>query len=390
MMAKLIKVLLLVAVIGGGAFFVIQRNASQQESESAGVSVNAESVTVRDITPLTLSSGTIIYGDVRRLRSDITAQAVTVGVEEGDLVAKDELVIELDTEGYETEFDGAQIAVALQRLAVERARLNISQTQDQLERQRDLVSRNVVGRDTVETIERQLAFAQLDLRTAEQSLKQSETQLQAIEDQLDKAQIRAPIAGIVSALDIKEGEMAVGSSGPAIISIADPGDVQAEVQVNEAKIGNVAVGQDVDVYAVAYPDTPMRGVVEHIATTARPASGRNGLTFTVKIRIVDNAGLTIKPGMSCRAEIKGNTRSGVVSVPSMAVQIDEGQPIVWVLNDSSVERREVELGEPDLNYQEVVSGLAAGEQVVTGPVSKFLLLEDGDPVAATLTDESEE
>lgn len=386
-MAKFFKVILLLAVIGGAVFFVYQRNQTSSQDVAAGISVTVEEVTVRDITPLTLSSGTIIYGDVRRLRPDITAQAEFVAVEEGDLVSQDQLLVELDTDDYETEYEGAEVAVSLQRLAVERARLNISQTQDQLERQRELVSRNVVGRDTVDSIERQLAFARLDLRTAEQQLKQSETQLRAIQDKLDRAEIRAPIAGIVSALDIKEGEMAVGSTGPAIISIADPGDVQAEVQVNEAKIGNVEVGQEVDVYAVAYPETPMRGIVEHIATSARSSAGRSSLTFTVKIRIEDDAGLTIKPGMSCRAEIKGNTRAGVVSVPSMAVQINEGQTIVWVVNDGVVERREVSLGEPDLNYQEVVSGLAAGERVVTGPVSKFLLLADGEPVAVQATEE---
>ncbi|WP_119395203.1 efflux RND transporter periplasmic adaptor subunit [Salinibius halmophilus] len=386
-MAKLFKTLLLLAVIAGAVFFVYQRNQNASAEAAAGISVTVEEVSVRDITPLTLSSGTIIYGDVRRLRPDITAQAERVAVEEGDLVARDQLLIELDTEDYETEYEGAEVAVSLQRLAVERARLNISQTEEQLARQRELVSRNVVGRDTVDSIERQLAFARLDLRTAEQQLKQSETQLQAIQDKLDRAEIRAPIAGIVSALDIKEGEMAVGSTGPAVISVADPGDVQAEVQVNEAKIGNVAVGQAVDVYAVAYPDTPMRGTVEHIATSARPAAGRNGLTFTVKIRIDDDSGLPIKPGMSCRAEIKGDTREDVISVPSMAIQIDEGQPIVWVVENDQVERREVELGEPDLNYQEVLSGLTAGETVVTGPVSKFLLLADGEPVAVQATEE---
>ena len=76
-----------------------------------------------------------------------------------------------------------------------------------------------------------------------------------------------------------------------------------EVNVDEADIANIAIGQRTQVYAIAYPDQAIEGVIDSIAVSAKVAEGAQGLSFAVKIRLEKTADIVLRPGMSCRVEI---------------------------------------------------------------------------------------
>src|SRR5690606_22057707 len=96
--------------------------------------------------------------------------------------------------------------------------------------------------------------------------------------------------------------------------IANPGSIHAEVNVDEADIANVAVGQEAEIVAIAYPDQPMHGVVRSIAVSAKQPTGSQSLSFSVKIGFTDIGKVVPRPGMSARAEIFTNDGTPVLAL----------------------------------------------------------------------------
>ena len=172
----------------------------------------------------------------------------------------------------------------------------------------------------------------------------------------------------MTTLDIKVGETAISSStnipGSSLMTIANPASIHTEVNVDEADIANVEMGQMARVFAIAYPDQPVEGVVESIAVSAKVAEGQQGQSFAIKIRLLDPEKITLRPGMTCRAEIFTATKGGVLAAPIQAILVDEDLTTDDVAPRRVREPRRpggkvaVEVGLSDDTYQEIVSGLA--------------------------------
>ena len=205
------------------------------------------------------------------------------------------------------------------------------------------------------------------------------------------------MTGVITSLDIEVGETAISSStnvpGSSLMTIANPESIQTEVNVDEADIGNVEIGQEVEIVAIAYQDTPMTGVVESIAMSAKRAEGSQSLSFVVKIRFTDTKGVNLRPGMSCRAEIFTHQDSDIPAIPIEAIRIDEDLSenrtdyYVYVNENGTARKRIITVGIADDEYQEVKSGIEQGEEVITGPDRILRTLDDGD--AITIITESD-
>jgi HlyD family secretion protein len=201
----------------------------------------------------------------------------------------------------------------------------------------------------------------------------------------------------VTTLDIKVGETAISSStnipGSSLMTIANPASIHTEVNVDEADIANVTIGQKARVYAIAYPDRPVDGVVDSIAVSAKVAEGQQGQSFAIKIRLLDPEKITLRPGMTCRAEIFTATKGNALAVPIQAILVeedlaaDETRREVFVVRGDRATKIPVEVGLSDDTYQEIVSGVSSGDQVITGPDRVLRALEDGDRVTVSAGDD---
>jgi len=184
--------------------------------------------------------------------------------------------------------------------------------------------------------------------------------------------------------------------------IADPSETLSEVQVDEADIAQVRVGQAADIFAAAYPDTPLSGTVQSIASVARQTQGQASLSFLVKILLDEQDKLLIRPGMSVRADIYTQSSEEALSVPVQAVLYEE-EPggegdgkdkqettYVFVIEDGKAVRKDVKTGISSDSDQEIRSGLAEGEKVISGPFRVLRKLADGDPVEEMEPDKKKE
>jgi HlyD family secretion protein len=362
----------------------------------AVVEVQAEKLAPRSIQSSVLASGKLVHEEEVKLTTEEIGRVTAIYVEEGADVKKGQLVLQIDDQRHRAAVDQSQATVRMQEIAIQRQQLQVENLRTQWERMRALNERKLINEDSFVTATNNLEIAEVDIRSGREQLEQARAQLEQQQDRLAKTSVYSPIDGRVTTLDIKVGETAISSStnipGSSLMTIANPASIHTEVNVDEADIANVVVGQKARVYAIAYPDQPVDGVVDSIAVSAKVAEGQQGQSFAIKIRLLDPEKITLRPGMTCRAEIFTATKPDAVAVPIQAILVeedlteDETRRDVFVVRGDRADKIPVEVGLSDDTYQEIVSGLSPGDQVITGPDRILRALEDGDRVVVVNDD----
>jgi len=356
----------------------------------ASVEVQVERLEPRVIQSSVLASGKLVHEEQVKLTTEEIGRVTAIYVDEGQRVTKGELVLQIDDQRLKAAVEQQQASVRMQEIAIQREQLNVANLRTQWERQRGLHERQLINEDSFTTSTNNLEIAEVDLMSSREQLEQARALLDQQEDRLSKTRVFAPIDGTVTTLDIKVGETAIASStnipGSSLMTIANPASIHTEVHVDEADIANVEIGQKARVFAIAYPDQPVEGVVESIAVSAKVAEGQQGQSFAIKIRLLEPEKITLRPGMTCRAEIFTATKGDVLAAPIQAILVEEDLTTdavsrdVFVNRDGRAVKVAVEVGLSDDTYQEIVSGLSAGDEVVTGPDRVLRALEDGDRI----------
>jgi HlyD family secretion protein len=363
---------------------------------AAVVEVTMEKLEPRSIQSSVLASGKLVHEQEVKLTTEEIGRVTAIYVEEGAKVAKGDLVLQIDDQRLKAAVDQGQASVRMQEIAIQRQQLQVANLRTQWERMQGLHERKLIDEDSFVTSTNNLEIAEVDLKSSRESLEQARAQLEQQQDRLSKTRVYSPIDGRVTTLDIKVGETAISSStnipGSSLMTIANPASIHTEVNVDEADIANVAVGQMARIFAIAYPDQPIEGVVDSIAVSAKVAEGQQGQSFAIKIRLLDPEKITLRPGMTCRAEIFTATKGDVLAAPIQAILVEEDltknetRRDVFVNRDGRATKVSVEVGLSDDTYQEIVSGLSRGDDVITGPDRVLRALEDGDRVVLAKDD----
>ena len=360
------------------------------------VEVQIEALAPRSIQASVLASGHLVHEEEVKLSTEVIGRVTGIYVEEGDRVTNGQLLLQIDDEIYRAAVDQNEATVRMQEIAIQRQQMWAENLKTKWDRQQELHERNLIDDDSFEVATNEWGVAEIDLRSSRESLSQAIAQLEQAEDRLSKTRVVSPIDGTVTSLDIKVGETAISSTtnipGSGLMTIANPASIHTEVNVDEADIANVAVGQKAQVFAIAYPDQPIEGVIDSIAVSAKVAAGAQGLSFAVKIRLEKTNGIVLRPGMSCRAEIFTEIAEGLLAVPIQAILVDEDRNAnrttyrVFVHEDRKARQVEVRVGLSDDAWQAVTGGLNEGDEVIIGPDRVLRNLGSGDNVTVLTSD----
>ena len=367
---------------------------------SAEKLVLVESISSRVISPSILASGFLAHEEEVMLSSEVIGKVAELFVEEGEAVSTGDLVLRVDDKNFLAGLEQSEAAVRINTIDIERQKVRVENLERQFQRSEALFGRDLIGEEEYESLRNQLDLARIDYLSSQERLAQSNAQLDQVLDNLSKTQIISPIDGVVTSLDIKVGETAIASStnipGSSLMTIANPSSIYTEVLVDEADIANIRVGQKAEIVAIAYPDEPMQGTVRFIANTAKIAQGRTGLSFVVKIDIEDPGEVTLRPGMSCRAEIFTQDDRLVTAVPIEAVLFEEDKAEnrsdhFIFLNDQGVAKKtKVEVGLSDDEFQELLSEIDSDVDVIVGPNRELRNLADGDRIGELVENDDSE
>ena len=188
------------------------------------------------------------------------------------------------------------------------------------------------------------------------NLENSRAQLRMAKLELSYGTVTAPISGVVSARNIKLGNL-VQINTP-IFTIVDTSRLEATLNAPEREIETLKAGQAVQLTVDALPGKVFDGRIDRVSPVVDSGSG----TFRV-ICAFDGGGL-LQPGMFARIRINYDQRANALAIPRTALLEDGGTPAVFTVKDGKAVRAELKLGYVDGEWVEVRSGLRAGDPVV--------------------------
>ena len=392
-MTKRTKIIIGAAAVllAGGATFGLTRRDKDVTPVTFG------KVQRLDITSKVSSNGRI---DAKRkvdLSANVMGQIINLAVREGDVVKKGDFLLQIDQKQLAASAQGA--AASLQALFSDRdaARANAAEAQRNYERAQKNYGDKIVPLADMERTRSLLDAANANVAAIERRIDQARANLAAASDFLSKTTMRAPMDGIITALPIHEGEVAVigtmNNPGTKLLTIADMSVVEAVMQVDETDIPSVKVGEHANVTIDAYPNKTFSGAVTEVGSSPITQNGQQqggqAVNFEVKIQ-VENPPPGVRPGFSASADIITGTRTKAIAIPIQALVVREkksegaGKPHdeegVFVNNGGTVKFAAVKTGLSGDSNIEVVSGLKEGQQIVTGPFRALREIKDGSKV----------
>ena len=379
--------------------------------DQPAIAVETEPAATHEIKASVLASGNLVYQEQALLSPEVIGKVTEIHVKEGDKVERGQLVLHLDDQTYSAEVAQQEAAVRQQRISIEHQRVNLESQQNQLKRKEELHDKKMIADQQVDDARYAVELAQVDLRNSKEGLDQAEAVLKQYRERLEKTNIRAPIAGTVTAIDIKVGETAVASqigiAGSTLMTIANTATIMTEVNVDEADIAGIKLGQEVAIHTAAFPDVALSGTVQSIPLSVKRNDGSsNGgvsmaRSYTIKVKLESTKDLALRPGMTCRAEIYTATTGQSLAVPVQAVMsnndektiVPDGaakagrskpavkeESYVFVDKGGVADKRIVKTGISDDTRQEILSGIKAGEAVIVGPYKVLRHLASGDKI----------
>ncbi len=179
------------------------------------------------------------------------------------------------------------------------------------------------------------------------------------EIQIEKTTLRAPIGGVLSEVsDITQGTLI--NQNTLIAKIVDFSKVKIDLQIPNAQISKVNIGQKLRVRNYAFSDQHFEGEISAI----NPVLDAATRTFRA-VGTVENDNLSLRPGMFVQADIITESHDDVVLIPRKMVQRRRGQKVVFIEEEGRAQQREVETGLEDREHVEIISGLDVGDQMIT-------------------------
>jgi HlyD family secretion protein len=421
-------------VIGGLAY------ANMAWRRTTAPAVTIEKIARYDLEAVVSASGKVEPQRQVDISAETMGKVVSLTIKEGDIVRQGQPLLEIDPRNLETTVQNREASLATARSQldqtrsqVENSRVALRQAEDVLRRYDEMWKAGLLARDQWEKAQNDVKMRRTDLtvseqsvRTQEQRIRQEEANVQNARLDLTKVRIVAPISGIVTRLNVEEGETAVvgtmNNAGTVLLTIADLSVIDTEIEVDETDIPYIRVGQPARVTIDAIPNRTFPGKVTEVASspiqTTAAATGR-ATNFKVVVTIEGEVP-NVRPGFTCTAEITTATRQKAIGVPIQAMTVRElvydakggivkppvtpgsttaaatptellpGQTRkevegVFVVREGKAVFVPVTTGIAGEKYFEVLEGLKDGDEVITGPFASVRALKEGDAVTISTT-----
>jgi HlyD family secretion protein len=314
------------------------------------------------------------------ISSKVTGKVMEVNVEEGMEVRQGQVLARLDDSSLQAALRlyRAQLEAAKQQIPESEVRL--AQARVNLRRQEQLRKEGLNTPNDIDNAEAEVNSLLARIGSAQEQVKVAESQIAMQMTAIEDTVIRAPFSGVAISKDAQAGEMVSpvsaggGFTRTGISTIVDMRSLEVEVDVNESYINRVTAGQPVTAVLDAYPDFEIPAKVIAVVPTA----DRQKATVLVRIgfneldpRILPDMGVKVTFLREDAAGAAPATRPTAL-VPKSAVRGENGASYVFVVTQSSVERRAVQTGGTDGDRLEVTAGLSAGERVVVAPPAELV------------------
>ncbi|MBQ3199812.1 MAG: efflux RND transporter periplasmic adaptor subunit [Firmicutes bacterium] len=355
-MRKLLKNHGLLAMLLLAALALCGCGGEQVVEEDRGTAVETAKVAYGTITDATVLRGNVVAAEDVYVIPKAQGVVHSVNVAVGDVIAEGQSICQIDTVDLQT-------ALAL--------------VQSQYNTVNSAYQTAVKNRDRYAALYAEGAISLSQLEQAESAvtgigIDSVRLQVQQVQDQINNCNVKSTVSGIVAELNVDPGDMAGGSYVARVVNIDK---VKLKANVTENLIACIEMGMELPVHIASVSDEPFVGVV-----TSLPVAANQTMTYPVEITI-DNPDHKIMGGMFAEVDVVRSEAVNSLIVPKSAV---DSNSTVYVVEGETARAVQVETGMSDDNNIEIISGLQAGDEVVTAGA---YLLSDGDKVRVVSTAE---
>jgi HlyD family secretion protein len=265
-----------------------------------------------------------------KISPEVAGEIIDLPVVDGMVVKKADLLIKIKPDSYKALVEQQEAAISSAKAINLQQAANLEKTEQDLRRAQDLFTKKMISESEFVTAHTARDMARSTLESSKHGIESAEAASSQARDQLSKTTIYSPIDGQVTLLNSKLGERVVATNqfaGTEVMRVADLSHMEARVDVNENDVVKVQVGDHANIKIDAYRDRRFRGTVQQIANTGKTtgAGTQEEVTnFEVKIQIEDHD-VSLRPGLSCTAEIETDLVKDVVAVPIQSVTIRSGE-----------------------------------------------------------------
>lgn len=388
------RIAALLVVAGGVAGFLVWRKSAQKQDVPK---YSTEAVQRGDLSATVTATGTLSGVDTVEVGAQVTGSIMAIHADFNDRVKKGELLLEIDPEQLSASRNQARAKLISAQAAYASAKATAANDKAIAERQHSLSKQGLISDQDLQAADAAAAVAAAKVKSSAADIALAKAALDQAQTNLNKAQIKSPIDGIVLSRAVEVGQTVTsGFQTPVLFTLArDLKEMQLSIAIDEADIGRVKQGQDASFTVDAYPNRKFPATLKQLRNV--PTTVDNVVTYEA-ILSVDNKDGVLRPGMTATATIVTVHRSDAVLVPNAALRFkppstssghggppglrmfagrrggggapkpkkaeDPNAPHVWVLSHNRPKRLTVKTGVSDGQVTEVLSGLKPGQKVI--------------------------
>lgn len=335
-MKRFISILVLIGVVSVVGYGIFKKREPEPPTVKTVVVRRGEIKSwVEEVGRVESASETTIFA-----KTDWIVEKVLLEI--GDEVKKGEELVRFDLREAEN-----GLAQATNRL--KEARLNLEETRRELDRTRELYQAKASSRLKLDAA--RTRYEQAIIR-----LNISKKEIEAANIHLERLKVTSPQDGVVLAREVEDNQTV--SPAKMLFVIADPGDLEVVVDVDEVDAGQVRVGQEAIITTLALPDSEFKGKVTEIAPRTEVKEKANIVEVTLSLDKTDG----LKIGNQVDVRIITGRKQDVPLLPLEA--LSEGENFVFVYQKGVAYQRKIATGISNLEDTEITAGLKEGDEVI--------------------------
>lgn len=365
-----VVMLLILGGAGGGAWYWFTRERPI-EVEVVAVTERAAGTQASVLN----ASGYVTARRRATVSSKVTGKVIEVNVEEGMAVREGQVLARLDDSTLQAGITLARAQLQAARQAVPEIEVRLVEARLNLQRQERLMTDGLTTPSAIDQAQAEVNSLLARINSVREQINVAASQVALQQTAIDDMVIRAPFSGVALSKDAQPGEMVSpvsaggGFTRTGISTIVDMRSLEIEVDVNESYINRVSAGQPVAAVLDAYPDFQIPAKVIAVVPTA----DRQKATVLVRIgfnvldrRILPDMG--VKVTFLREADAAAPVAAQAMTlVPKGAVKTEGNASYVFLVQQTTVERRAIKTGGTDGDRLEVTAGLKGGDRVVIAP-----------------------
>jgi len=358
---------ILVVVAAAGAFLIFKNKGGETKYKT-------EKVTKGDIVTSVTATGTVNAVTTVLVGTQVSGTIKKIYVDFNSPVKRGQLIAQIDTALFDEQVQQQKANLLAAKANLEKADASLVDAKRTMERNKELFAKNLIARSDFDTADTNYETSKASVSVAKAQVAQADAALKNAQTNLGYTRIVSPVDGTVVSRNVDVGQTVAASfQTPTLFTIAqDLTKMQIDTSVDEADIGKVKVGQEVEFTVDAYADITFKGKVGQVRIA--PITVQNVVTYDVVV-MVDNPDVKLKPGMTANVSVIVAEKKDILRIPNGALRFRPSgmaktkQPQkgagVWILENGKPKRLAVITGISDGSSSELVTGeLREGQDVI--------------------------